>query len=50
MVDNLNCGFFHRSKLDGNGYGFLPEHKVHSIPFEECAKDIAAWGTTPGYG
>ncbi len=27
-------------KLDGKGYGFLPERKVCSIPFEECAVDL----------
>jgi hypothetical protein len=26
-----------RNKLDGKGYGFLPEQEVHSSPFEECA-------------
>ncbi len=40
MVDNLNCDFCQRNKLDGKGYGFLPEHEVHSIPFEECAVDL----------
>jgi hypothetical protein len=28
------------TKLDGKGYGFLPEHEVRSIPFEECATDL----------
>ncbi len=27
-------------KLDGKGYGFLPENEVRSIPFEECATDL----------
>jgi hypothetical protein len=27
-------------KLDGKGYGFLPEQKVRSIPFEKCAMDL----------
>ncbi len=40
MVDNLNCDFCQRNKLDGKGYGFLPEHEVHSIPFEEFAMDL----------
>jgi hypothetical protein len=35
MVDNLNCDFCQRNKLDGKGYGFLPECEVCSIPFEE---------------
>jgi hypothetical protein len=40
MVDNLNCDFCQRNKLDGKGYGFLPEHEVKSILFEEYAKDL----------
>jgi hypothetical protein len=40
MVDNLNCDFCQRNKLECKGYGFLPEHEVHSIPFEECAEDL----------
>ncbi len=40
MVDNLNSDFFKRNKLDGKGYRFLPEHEVHSIPFEECTLDL----------
>jgi hypothetical protein len=40
MVDNLNCDFCQRNKLDGKGYGFLPEHKIQSILFEECTVDI----------
>jgi hypothetical protein len=28
MVDNLNCDFCQRNKLDGKGYGFLPEREV----------------------
>jgi hypothetical protein len=37
MVINLNCDFCSSNKLDGKGYGFLSEHEVCSIPFEECA-------------
>ncbi len=40
MVDNLNCDFCQRTKLDGKGYGFLPEREVQSIPFEECTLDL----------
>ncbi len=40
MVDNLNSDFFQRTKLDGKRYGFLPEHEVQSIPFEECTMDL----------
>ncbi len=33
-----------RNKLDGKGYGFLPEQEARSIPFEECATDrIGPW-------
>jgi hypothetical protein len=44
MVDNLNCDFFQRNKLDGKGYGFLPEREVCSIPFEECTVDLIVIG------
>ncbi len=40
MVDNLNYDFCQRNKLNGKGYGFLPEHEVQSIPFEECTVDL----------
>ncbi len=40
FVDNFKCNYWQRNKLDGKGYGFLPEHKVQSIPFEECASDL----------
>jgi hypothetical protein len=40
IVDHLNCDFCQRNKLDGKGYGFLPEREVRSIPFEECAVDL----------
>jgi hypothetical protein len=40
MVDNLNCDFCQRTKLDGKGYGFLPERIVQSILFEECSMDL----------
>jgi hypothetical protein len=40
MVDNLNCDFCQRTKLDGKGYGFLPEGEVQSNPFEECTVDL----------
>jgi hypothetical protein len=29
-----------RNKLDGKGYGFLPENEVQSIPFEEYTLDL----------
>jgi hypothetical protein len=40
MVDNIDCDFFQRNKLDGKGYRFLPEREVRSISFEECAVDL----------
>jgi hypothetical protein len=40
IVDHLNCDFCQRYKLDGKGYGFLPEQEVHSITFEECDVDL----------
>ncbi len=40
MVDNLNCDFCQRNKLGSKGYGFLLEHEVHSILFEECTLDL----------
>ena len=40
MVDNLNCDFCQRNKLDGKGYGFLPKHEVRSILFEEYTVDL----------
>jgi hypothetical protein len=40
LVDNFKCNYCQRNKLDGNGYGFLPECKVCLIPFEECDTDL----------
>ena len=40
LVDNFNCNYCQRNKLDGKGYGFLPECEVRSIPFVECATDL----------
>ena len=39
-IDNFNCNYCQRNKLDGKGYGLLPEREVRSIPFEECAVDL----------
>jgi hypothetical protein len=50
MVYNLNCDFCQRNKLDGKGYGFLPEREVCSIPFEECAVDLIGPWTVQGCG
>ena len=29
-----------RFKLDGKGYGHLPEREICSMPFKECAVDL----------
>jgi hypothetical protein len=50
MVDNLNCDFCQRNKFNGKGYGFLPEHEVCSIPFEECAMDLIGPWTVQVHG
>jgi hypothetical protein len=50
MVDNLNCDFCQRNKLDGKGYGFLPEREVQLIPFEECAVDLIGPWTVQVHG
>jgi transposase InsO family protein len=40
LVDNFKCNYCQRNKLDGKGYGLLPEQEAGSIPFEECAMDL----------
>ncbi len=40
MVDNFNCDFCQRNKLNGKRYGFLPVCEVRSITFEECTVDL----------
>ncbi len=50
MVDNLNCDFCQRNKLDGKGYGLLPERGFQLIPFEECAVDLAGPWTVQVHG
>ncbi len=50
MVDNLNCDFCQRNKLDGKGYGSLPEREVCSIPFKECARDLIGSWTVQVHG
>ena len=39
-IDRFNCDYYQRNKLEGRGYGLLPEREVRSIPFEECAVDL----------
>jgi hypothetical protein len=51
MVDTLNCDFCQRNKLNDKGYGFLPEHEVRSIPFEEeCIVDLIGPWTVQVHG
>jgi hypothetical protein len=50
MVDNLNCGLYQRNKADDEGYGFLREREVQSIPFEECAMDLIRPWTVQVHG
>jgi hypothetical protein len=50
MVENPNCDFCQRNKLDGKGCGFLPEREVRSIPFEECAMDLIGPWTVQACG
>jgi len=43
-IDRFNCDYCQKNKLEGRGYGLLPEREVQSIPFEECAVDlIGSW-------
>jgi hypothetical protein len=37
---SYNCDHCQRNKLDGKGYGHLPDREIRSIPFEECAVDL----------
>jgi len=39
-IDRFNCDYCQKNKLEGRGYGLLPEREVRSIPFEECAVDL----------
>ncbi len=50
FVDNFKCNYCQWNKLDGKGYGFLPEQKVSSIPFEECATDLIGPWTIQVHG
>ncbi len=40
LVDKFHCEHCQRNKLSDTGYGLLPEHKLRSVPFEECAVDL----------
>jgi len=39
-IDRFNCDYCQKNKLEGRGYGQLPEQEVRSIPFEERAVDL----------
>jgi hypothetical protein len=39
-IDNFNCDYCQRNKLEGKEYGLLPECEVRSVSFEECAMDL----------
>jgi len=40
LIDKYNCNHCQHHKLDGKGYGHLPEREIRAIPFEECAVDL----------
>ena len=40
LIDNYHCDHCQRNKLDGKGYGLLPEREMRMMPFEECAVDL----------
>ena len=40
LIDKHHCNRCQINKLDGKGYGLLPEHEVHALPFEECTIDL----------
>ena len=40
LLHKYNCDQCQRFKLDGKGYGHLPEREIRSMPFEECAVDL----------
>ncbi len=40
LIDKFHCKHCQRNKLSGTGYGLLPERKLRSVPFEECAFDL----------
>ena len=40
LIDNYTCADCQKHKLDGKGYGLLPERELRSQPFEEVAVDL----------
>ena len=46
-IDKFRCADCQKHKLEGRGYGLLPERKVQCEPFEEVAVDlIGPWNVT----
>jgi hypothetical protein len=39
LINNYKCNHC-QCYIEGKGYGHLPEHKIHTMPFEECAVDL----------
>ncbi len=40
LVDKFHCKHCQRNNSSGTGYGLLPECKLQSVPFKECAIDL----------
>lgn len=40
LIDKFRCEHCQRNKLEGKGYGLLPEREIRSLPFTECAVDL----------
>ena len=41
-VDKFTCTACQKHKLDGAGYGLLPQKETKCVPFEEGAVDLTA--------
>ena len=39
-IEKFHCPDCQKYKLDGKGYGLLPEREIRSEPFEEVAVDL----------
>jgi hypothetical protein len=40
LIDKFHYKHCQRNKLSGTGYGLLPERKLRSVSFKECAVDL----------
>jgi hypothetical protein len=40
LVEKFCCKHCQRNKLNGTGYGLLPQCELRSVPFKECAVDL----------